>query len=58
MRRLLAGLCLLMSVVALPAFADKLAAVVPLVDDDLAGIAKVKANPSKHVLIYFGDDQN
>lgn len=58
MRRLLAGLCLLMSVVALPAFADKLAAVVPLVDDDLAAIAKVKANPSKHVLIYFGDDQN
>lgn len=58
MRRILACLSLLLGLVAMPAFADKLAPVVPLVGDDLAAVAKIKATPEKHVFLYFGDELN
>lgn len=61
MKRLLT---LLLSLLALamhsvPSFAtDRLESVVPLVKDDLAAVAQIKARPDRHVLLYFGDHLN
>jgi len=57
MKRLVA-ICLLALAVSLPAFADHLDGVVPLVRDDIAAIAQVKAQPGRHVMLYFGDHMN
>jgi hypothetical protein len=43
---------------SLPAAADHLDGVVPLVDDDIAAVAQVKAKPAHHVMLYFGDHLN
>lgn len=43
---------------SLPAAADRLDGVVPLVADDVAAVAKVKATPERHVMLYFGDHLN
>ena len=59
MRRWLSRLCMVfLGFLAMPAFADKLAVVVPLVADDLAAVAALKATPDKHVMLYFGDELN
>lgn len=43
---------------SLPAAADRLDGVVPLVADDIAAVAKIKAMPERHVMLYFGDHLN
>ena len=43
---------------SLPAAADHLDGVVPLVDDDIAAVAQVKSMPGRHVMLYFGDHLN
>lgn len=43
---------------SLPAAADHLDGVVPLVADDIAAVAKLKSAPERHVLLYFGDHLN
>lgn len=59
MRRLLALFAFAVAAaVSLPAAADHLDGVVPLVADDLAAVAKLKAAPERHVLLYFGDHLN
>ncbi len=59
MRRLLSLLAFLCAAAfSLPALADHLDGVVPLVKDDIAAIAKVKATPDRHVMLYFGDNMN
>ena len=40
------------------AAADPLDGVVPLVKDDLAAVAQAKAQPDRHVLVFFGDQLN
>lgn len=59
MRRLL-YLCsfLLAAAFSLPAAADRLDGVVPLAVDDIAAVAKLKAMPERHVMLYFGDHLN
>ncbi|MDA8259058.1 MAG: hypothetical protein M0Z99_26050 [Betaproteobacteria bacterium] len=49
---------LLAAVFSLPAAADRLDGVVPLTADDIAAVAKLKATPERHVLLYFGDHLN
>lgn len=59
MRRLLALLAFVIAAAfSLPAAADHLDGVVPLVADDIAAVAKLKAAPERHVLLYFGDHLN
>ncbi len=59
MRRLLALLAFLVTAtMSLPAAADHLDGVVPLVQDDFAAVAKLKAMPERHVMLYFGDNAN
>ena len=48
----------LASAFSLPAAADHLDGVVPLVQDDFAAVAKLKATPERHVMLYFGDHLN
>jgi hypothetical protein len=43
---------------ALPAAADHLDGVIPLVQDDIAAVAKAKTMPERHVMLYFGDNAN
>lgn len=38
--------------------ADPLEGVVPLVKDDIAAVAQAKAQPGRHVLLFFGDQLN
>ncbi|MBI3093525.1 MAG: hypothetical protein HYY97_01505 [Rhodocyclales bacterium] len=49
---------LLAAAFSLPAAADRLDGVVPLVKDDIAAVAKLKAMPERHVMLYFGDHLN
>ncbi len=59
MRRLLSLLAfVLATAVSLPAAADHLDGVVPLVKDDIAAVARVKTMPERHVMLYFGDNAN
>ena len=59
MRRLLTLFtCMIAVAFSLPAAADRLDGVVPLVADDIAAVAKVKATPERHVMLYFGDHLN
>lgn len=59
MRRLLSVLAFLcVAAFSLPAAADHLDGVVPLVKDDIAAVAQVKSTPERHVLLYFGDHMN
>jgi len=59
MRRLLALLAFLVTAAtSLPAAADHLDGVVPLVQDDFAAVAKLKAMPERHAMLYFGDNAN
>jgi hypothetical protein len=59
MRKLLSALLLAGGMAfGLPAAADHLDGVVPLVKDDIAAVAKVKAMPERHVMLYFGDNAN
>lgn len=59
MRRLLYMLAfVLATAVSLPAAADHLDGVVPLVKDDFAAMAKLKTMPERHVMLYFGDNAN
>jgi hypothetical protein len=59
MRRLFSLLAFLLAAAfSLPALADHLDGVVPLVKDDIAAIAKLKATPDRHVMLYFGDHLN
>jgi hypothetical protein len=48
----------LSTIFSLPAIADHLDGVVPLVKDDIAAVAQVKATPERHVMLYFGDHMN
>lgn len=48
----------LVTTFSLPAAADHLDGVVPLAADDVVAVAKVKAMPEHHVLLYFGDHLN
>lgn len=43
---------------SLPANADRLDGVVPLVTDDTAAVARVRTTPERHVMLYFGDHLN
>lgn len=43
---------------SLPAAAEKLDGVLPLVKDDLTAVSQVRATAEKHVLLYFGDHLN
>lgn len=57
MKRLIALLA--WALFALPAMAaDPLDGVVPLVKDDLAAVAQVRATPERHALLFFGDQVN
>ena len=61
MRRLLSLFALVLAATfSLPAAAatDHLDGVVPLVQDDFAAVAKLKATPERHVMLYFGDNAN
>jgi hypothetical protein len=58
MKRLLALIAFLCAAISLPAAADHLDGVVPLVQDDFAAVAKLKATPERHVMLYFGDNAN
>lgn len=59
MKRLLSVLAIVLAAgFSLPAAADRLDGVVPLVADDIAAVAKVKAAPQRHVMLYFGDHLN
>lgn len=59
MRRLLYLFSFLLAAAfSLPAAADRLDGVVPLATDDIAAVAKLKAMPERHVMLYFGDHLN
>ena len=59
MKRLLSLLAFLCAATfSLPAAADHLDGVVPLVRDDIAAVAQVKSTPARHVMLYFGDHLN
>jgi hypothetical protein len=59
MRRLLSLFAFVMAAAfSLPAAADHLDGVVPLVKDDITAVAQVKATPERHVMLYFGDHLN
>ncbi len=59
MKHLLSLLAVVLaSAFSLPAAADHLDGVVPLVQDDFAAVAKLKATPERHVMLYFGDHLN
>jgi len=59
MRRLLSLFAFVLAAAfSLPAAADRLDGVVPLVTDDVAAVAKLKVTPERHVLLYFGDHLN
>ena len=59
MRRLLALFAFVLAAAfSLPAAADRLDGVVPLVKDDIAALAQIKATPERHVMLYFGDHAN
>ena len=50
---------LLLACLAMPAAAaDHLDGVLPLARDDIAAVARVRATPERHVLLYFGDHAN
>jgi len=50
---------LLLACLAMPAAAtDHLDGVLPLVQDDIAAVAQVRATPERHVMLYFGDHLN
>ena len=50
---------LLLACLAMPAAAaDHLDGVLPLVRDDIAAVAQVRATPERHVMLYFGDHAN
>jgi hypothetical protein len=56
-RLFLIGACA--ALISLPAAAaDHLDGVVPLVKDDVAAVAQIKATPDRHVMLYFGDHAN
>lgn len=55
---LLAALALAWPALSVHAAADPLDDVVPLVKDDITAVAQVKAQPDRHVLIFFGDQMN
>ena len=56
-RLFLIGACT--ALLGTPVFAaDHLDGVVPLVKDDLAAVAQIKATPERHVMLYFGDHAN
>lgn len=57
MKSILLALALLVFSLAARA-ADPLDGIVPLVRDDTAAVAQAKAQPGKHVLLYFGDNVN
>jgi hypothetical protein len=40
------------------AHAEGLTGIVPLAADDQAALARIKATPEKHVVLYFGDHLN
>lgn len=44
--------------IALPALAGHLDGVVTLAKDDQAAVAQIRAVPTQHVLLYFGDHLN
>ncbi len=59
MKRLLSVFALVLAAAfSLPAAADHLDGVVPLVKDDIAAVAQVKTTPARHVMLYFGDHLN
>lgn len=59
MRRLLALFAFLCAAAfSLPAAADHLDGVLQLTTDDIAAVAKLKAMPEHHVMLYFGDHLN
>jgi hypothetical protein len=58
MRRLLYLFSILLAAFSLPAAADPLDGVVPLVKDDFAAVAQIKATPERHVMLFFGDQLN
>ena len=59
MRRLLSLFAFVVAAAfSLPAVADHLDGVVPLVKDDITAVAQVKATPERHVMLYFGDHLN
>jgi hypothetical protein len=51
-----AGIAVL-ALFALPAAAH-LDGILPLATDDTDALAKIRATPAKHVLLYFGDHAN
>ena len=59
MRKLFSALLLAAgAAIGLPAAADHLDGVVPLVKDDIAAGASVKTMPQRHVMLYFGGNDN
>lgn len=59
MRHLLSLFALVLAAAfCLPAAADHLDGVVPLVKDDIAAVTQIKATPERHVMLYFGDHLN
>ena len=59
MRHLLSLFALFITMAfSLPAAADHLDGVVPLTKDDMAATAQVRAQPERHVMLYFGDHMN
>jgi hypothetical protein len=59
MRRLLSLLAFVFATAAsLPAAADHLDGVLPLLKDDIAATAQLKTQPERHVMLYFGDNAN
>jgi hypothetical protein len=59
MKRLLSLFAFMLAAAfSLPAAADRLDGVLPLAADDLAAVAKIKAMPERHVMLYFGDHLN
>lgn len=59
MQRLRRFFCLLLlAALPWPAFADKLAVVVPLAADDQVAVKQLVQAPGRHVLVYFGDELN
>lgn len=59
MRKLLALLAFLATAaLSPPVLADPLDGVLPLLGDDLAAVAKLKAAPDRHAMLYFGDNTN
>jgi len=50
---------LFLACLGLPAMAaDRLDGVLTLATDDAAALARIKATPDRHVMLYFGDYAN